>query len=93
MPDLQSLLDQVDEMRDEIVSLEQDLVRIPGLPNLLEVQLNAGGTAVVKRAISTSISMFGPVTIECWRCLGIGILPLLAVRARRLSAARGMVAN
>jgi acetylornithine deacetylase/succinyl-diaminopimelate desuccinylase-like protein len=29
MPDLESLLDQVDEMRDEIVSLEQDLVRIP----------------------------------------------------------------
>ena len=29
MPDLESLLDQVDEMRDEIISLEQDLVRIP----------------------------------------------------------------
>ena len=29
MPDLQSLLDQVDEIRDEIVALEQDLVRIP----------------------------------------------------------------
>jgi len=29
MPDLESLLDQVDEMRDEIVSLEQDMVRIP----------------------------------------------------------------
>ena len=29
MPDLESLLDQVDEMRDEIVALEQDLVRIP----------------------------------------------------------------
>ena len=29
MPDLESLLDQVNEMRDEIVSLEQDLVRIP----------------------------------------------------------------
>ena len=26
MPDLDSLLDQVDEMRDEIVALEQDLV-------------------------------------------------------------------
>ena len=29
MPDLESLLDQVDEMRDEIVSLEQDMVRLP----------------------------------------------------------------
>ena len=29
MPDLESLLDQVDEIRDEIVALEQDLVRIP----------------------------------------------------------------
>lgn len=29
MPDLKSLLDQVDELRDEIVSLEQELVRIP----------------------------------------------------------------
>jgi acetylornithine deacetylase/succinyl-diaminopimelate desuccinylase-like protein len=29
MPDLQNLLDQVDELRDEIVALEQDLVRIP----------------------------------------------------------------
>ena len=29
MPDLESLLDKVDEMRDEIVALEQDLVRIP----------------------------------------------------------------
>ena len=29
MPDLKSLLDQVDELRDEIISLEQDLVRIP----------------------------------------------------------------
>jgi len=29
MPDLDSLLNQVDEMRDEIVALEQDLVRIP----------------------------------------------------------------
>ena len=29
MPDLESLMDQVDEMRDEIVSLEQDMVRIP----------------------------------------------------------------
>jgi len=29
MPDLESLLDQVDEMQDEIVSLEQDMVRIP----------------------------------------------------------------
>ena len=29
MPDLDSLLDQVDEMRDEIVALEPDLVRIP----------------------------------------------------------------
>ena len=29
MPDLNDLLDQVDEMRDEILSLEQDMVRIP----------------------------------------------------------------
>ena len=29
MPNLESLLDQVDEMRGEIVALEQDLVRIP----------------------------------------------------------------
>ena len=29
MPDLESLLDQVDEMREEIITLEQDLVRIP----------------------------------------------------------------
>ena len=29
MPDLDDLLDQVDEMRDEIVALEQDMVRIP----------------------------------------------------------------
>ena len=29
MPDLESLLDLVDEIRDEIVALEQDLVRIP----------------------------------------------------------------
>ena len=29
MPDLENLLDQVDELRDEIVGLEQDLVRIP----------------------------------------------------------------
>ena len=29
MPDLNDLLDQVDEMRDEIVQLEQDMVRIP----------------------------------------------------------------
>ena len=29
MPDLENLLDQVDELRDEIVALEQDLVRIP----------------------------------------------------------------
>ena len=29
MPDLNELLDQVDEMRDEIVALEQDMVRIP----------------------------------------------------------------
>ena len=29
MPDLNDLLDQVDEMRDEIVALEQDMVRIP----------------------------------------------------------------
>ena len=29
MPDLESLLDQVDEMREEIIALEQDLVRIP----------------------------------------------------------------
>ena len=29
MPDLDSLLDQVDEMREEIITLEQDLVRIP----------------------------------------------------------------
>ena len=29
MPDLESLLDQVDEMREEIVSLEQDMVRLP----------------------------------------------------------------
>ena len=29
MPNLQDLLDQVDELRDEIVALEQDLVRIP----------------------------------------------------------------
>ena len=29
MPDLETLLDQVDEMRDEIVSLEQDMVRLP----------------------------------------------------------------
>ena len=29
MPDLESMLDQVDELRDEIVALEQDLVRIP----------------------------------------------------------------
>ena len=29
MPDLESLLDQVDEMRDEIIALEQALVQIP----------------------------------------------------------------
>ena len=29
MPDLEILLDQVDEMREEIITLEQDLVRIP----------------------------------------------------------------
>ena len=29
MPDLVDLLDQVDEMRDEIVALERDMVRIP----------------------------------------------------------------
>ena len=29
MPDLESLLDQVDEMHEEIITLEQDLVRIP----------------------------------------------------------------
>ena len=29
MPDLNDLLDQVDEMRDEIIALEQDMVRIP----------------------------------------------------------------
>ena len=29
MPDLDDLLDQVDEMRDEIVALERDMVRIP----------------------------------------------------------------
>ena len=29
MPNLESLLDQVDELRDVIVALEQDLVRIP----------------------------------------------------------------
>ena len=29
MPDLNDLLDQVDEMRDEILALEQDMVRIP----------------------------------------------------------------
>lgn len=29
MPDLEDLLDQVDRLRDEIVALEQDLVRIP----------------------------------------------------------------
>ena len=29
MPNLESLLDQVDEMREEIITLEQDLVRIP----------------------------------------------------------------
>ena len=29
MPDIENLLDQVDELHDEIVALEQDLVRIP----------------------------------------------------------------
>ena len=29
MPKLEDLLDQVDQLRDEIVALEQDLVRIP----------------------------------------------------------------
>ena len=29
MPDLNDMLDQVDEMREEIVKLEQDMVRIP----------------------------------------------------------------
>ena len=29
MPELIDLLDQVDEMRDEIVALEQEMVRIP----------------------------------------------------------------
>ena len=29
MPDLESLLDQVDEMHDDIIALEQALVQIP----------------------------------------------------------------